>query len=97
MNSLLAATQGVDVVIPTLNSDGLALQSNLVKASKQNGVKRFVPSEFGPDLYKSDSAIMATKIPFRKELESSGLEWTYVNTGFWYDTTFRWWNGIDVV
>src|SRR5690242_15670528 len=97
INSLIPATQGVDVVISTLNADGLSLQSNLVTASKQTGVKRFIPSEYGCDLHKSITPILKTKLPFRQELESSGLEWTYINTGFWYETTFRWWQGFDVV
>lgn len=52
LESLKRATSGVDVVISALNSDGLANQENLLKAVKETGVKRFVPSEFGSDIDK---------------------------------------------
>jgi uncharacterized protein YbjT (DUF2867 family) len=48
VKDLSRALHGVNVVISTLSGDGLQqAQLNLIKASKDSDVRRFIPSEFG--------------------------------------------------
>ncbi|KAK2931593.1 NmrA-like domain [Fusarium oxysporum f. sp. vasinfectum] len=46
--SLEKAFEGKDAVICTLGHAGLGMQIDLVNAAEKAGVKRFIPSEFGP-------------------------------------------------
>jgi len=99
VESLSKALQGVDAVISTVGGAGIVeSQLNLIKASKAAGVKRFYPSEFGGDIgaFKNelnDYALFNLKQIVRNAVEESGLEYTYVITGFFY--TFTGLVGID--
>lgn len=72
--SLVEALQGIDVVISTFGTEGLAHQPALARAAKEAGAKLFVPSEFGVDTDRKDvlptaPAVVKNKKQFREELE----------------------------
>ncbi|KAH7022167.1 NmrA-like family-domain-containing protein [Ilyonectria destructans] len=46
---LVAALDGVDVVVSTLGTESISIQPALINAAITAGVKRFIPSEFGSD------------------------------------------------
>lgn len=99
---------GVDAVFSIVNRGGILLQEQILKAALQCKVKRFIPSEYGADLTKAYHSFFSPlsfrmipvfdeKRKLRKEIEESGIEYTYINTGFWYDTTFAPYFGFDIV
>lgn len=96
VESLKKAFTGVDVVVSTISGGGFAVQGNVLTAAKEAGVKRFVPSEFGVDITKSkDITLFGPKIALRDATEKSGIEYTYIVTGFFLDGTFEAWTGFD--
>ena len=56
--SIAKALEGAEVVFSALRDDGLDIQTNVVRASKDADVKLFVPSEYGRNTIgdKSDCA-----------------------------------------
>ncbi|RHZ64781.1 hypothetical protein Glove_320g120 [Diversispora epigaea] len=88
---LVKALKGTDVVISALSpkkmgGDFYSTQLSLLEAAKEVGVKRFIPSEFGGE-YGPDIAhpFIEVKIKFREVLEKSGLEYTNIFNGFFFD------------
>ena len=79
------AFQGYEVVISALSSGGTGIleQSNLIKAAQKAKVTRFVPSEWAWD--NSILGVAKQKEQIRKQLESSGLEWTYFQVGYFLE------------
>jgi hypothetical protein len=69
-DSLVAALEGVDVVISALSGGGFPLQDELAKAAKEAGVKLFVPSEYGND---TDIIDESSWLFFKKQVHT-GLE-----------------------
>mmetsp|Transcript_5008 Transcript_5008/g.10831 ORF Transcript_5008/g.10831 Transcript_5008/m.10831 type:complete len:299 (-) Transcript_5008:484-1380(-) len=90
--SLTAAFQGQDIVLSAVGSAALAGQTLAIKAATAAGVRRFVPSEFGLDTgapgIREYFPALGYKFAVRDALEASGLEWTYVVTGFFMETQF---------
>jgi len=82
--------KGIDVVVATLGGAVIHTQIPLVHAAKAAGVKLFVPSEYGLDVEHSESPIFAGKKSVRKEIESLGLNHTYIVTGPFYEFYFGW-------
>ncbi|KAJ9078699.1 hypothetical protein DSO57_1003970 [Entomophthora muscae] len=84
--SIKSALQNTHVVISALGSyDLFENQERFINAAKEAGVVRFVPSEFGIDVEGNTNPFFAPKVKTRQALESSGLEYTYYNTGFFID------------
>ncbi|KAH6880709.1 hypothetical protein B0T10DRAFT_581262 [Thelonectria olida] len=106
--SLLAAFKGQDAVVSTVSGiapgEGLSLQTAIIEAAIEAGVKVFVPSEFGIDT--SDHAA-ATYIPFVKDkldtvdylkTQQDKISWTAVISGGMFDwgLNIPGFGGIDV-
>lgn len=89
---LVEAFKGQDAVI----SMTTAKQEALIDAAIEAGVKRFIPSDFGAD---NRSTEVQKAVPFwtgkaeireyLKSKESSGLTWTAIATGPFFDWTFK--------
>jgi len=95
--SIVNALKGTDVVICALSGAALGLQIAVIEAAKQAGVKRFVPSEFGMDITKvKEFPLLGGKLQARTAIEASGMEWTYIITGYFLDTTFTPFLGTDL-
>ncbi|KAL3697210.1 hypothetical protein R1sor_011286 [Riccia sorocarpa] len=86
--SLLAALRQVDVVISSVSGGALASQVKILEAAKETGtIKRFIPSEFGNDVDKLEidfkilEGVFQTKRDVRREIEKSGIPYTFVIPG----------------
>lgn len=88
--TLVAAFEGVDVVISTINGafDGIQGQIALADAAKAAGVKIFAPSEYG-----SPSITLGGGVGFKKKvhdhLQEIGLPYAIFYTGAFPDMMFR--------
>ncbi|KAJ8120964.1 hypothetical protein ONZ43_g2466 [Nemania bipapillata] len=88
VDSLTTALQGQDAIVSTLGLGALAKQFYLIEAAVKANVKRFIPSEFGPDTTNSKTAALAVsagKVAVQKALvtEAAGgrISYTYIFTG----------------
>lgn len=87
-NSLVKAIKEVDVVISTVGAGLLADQVKLIDAIKEAGnVKRFLPSEFGNDVDRSNAvepakSAFGVKVQIRRAVEAAGIPYTYVSANF---------------
>jgi len=97
--TLVAATENIHTVISALNStenkivvDG---QINLLNASMKNGVKRFVPSDFGVDYTKftreelARTAIISPKLTFQEHLDRTSITQLHFKQGALIETFFQ--------
>ncbi len=89
--TLLPACAGVDVVVSAIGNNEVTVpgQKNLIDAAKQQGVKRFIPSDYCVDYRKLDYGDN-DNLDKRKEvfeyLQLMGLEYTLVLNGAFMDT-----------
>ncbi|CAG8767486.1 26562_t:CDS:2 [Gigaspora margarita] len=87
-NDLINTIKGTDVFISAVGyGDYYNNQIILLNASKEAGVKRFIPSEFGSEFAQGmePHPILAGKYKLREVLEKSGLEYTYIFNGVFYE------------
>ncbi|RIB05251.1 hypothetical protein C2G38_2007937 [Gigaspora rosea] len=88
-NDLVKALKGTDVIVSAINGTELVTsQRALLNAAKVVGVKRFIPSEFGSDIKEITGEVhpfLKPKLEFFQELEKSGIEYTIIITGLFYD------------
>jgi uncharacterized protein YbjT (DUF2867 family) len=89
--TLLPLCTGVDVVVSAIGNNEVTVpgQKNLIDAAKQQGVKRFIPSDYSIDYRKLDYGDN-DNLDKRKEvfeyLQHSGLEYTLVLNGAFMDS-----------
>ncbi|XP_009612500.1 phenylcoumaran benzylic ether reductase TP7 [Nicotiana tomentosiformis] len=83
--SLVKAIKQVDVVISTMGMMQLADQVKVIAAIKEAGnIKRFLPSEFGMDVDKTNAvepakSAFVVKSQIRRAIEAEGIPYTYVS------------------
>lgn len=88
--TLLPICEGVDVVVSAVgnNQETVPGQKNLIDAAKQQGVKRFIPSDYSVDYRKVDYGDN-DNLDMRKEvlsyLQLMGLEYTLILNGAFMD------------
>lgn len=88
--TLLPVCTGVDVVVSAVGNNEVTVpgQKHLIDAAKQQGVKRFIPSDYSVDYRKLDYGDN-DNLDKRKEvfeyLQQSGLEYTLVLNGAFMD------------
>ncbi|XP_020572458.1 isoflavone reductase-like protein [Phalaenopsis equestris] len=86
--SLVKAIKGVDVVISTVGRGQLADQAKIISAIKEAGnIKRFLPSEFGNDVDRSNyvdpaKSTFKIKSQIRRAIEAEKIPYTYVSSNF---------------
>ncbi len=89
--TLLPLCAGIDVVVSVISNNEVTVpgQKNLIDAAKQQGVKRFIPSDYSADYRKLDYGDN-DNLDKRKEvldyLQHSGLEYTLVLNGAFMDS-----------
>ena len=89
--TLLPLCTGVDVVVSAIGNNEVTVpgQKNLIDAAKQQGVKRFIPSDYSAD-YRGLDYGDNDNLDKRKEvldyLQRSGLEYTLVLNGTFMDS-----------
>jgi len=78
----------------------LGVQLKLIEAAKKAGVRRFLPSEFGQDLSElkttAQDPYFADKVKVQDALRKSGLEYTFVATGFFDNHALPQAAGVDL-
>ncbi|BAZ11814.1 hypothetical protein NIES4071_36400 [Calothrix sp. NIES-4071] len=88
--TLLQVCEGVDVVVSAVGNNQVTVpgQKNLIDAAKQQGVKRFIPSDYSVDYRKLDYGDN-DNLDMRKQvfeyLQQSGLEYTLILNGAFMD------------
>lgn len=91
-DQLLEAFKGQDAVLSLLPAMNTNLLNSIADAAAQSGVKRFIPPEFGGDtaapemlklvpMFNSKAAVTN----YLKTKESSGMSWTGVVNGAFFD------------
>lgn len=92
LDSLVAAFKGQDAVVSTITTTSTSLQKDVIDAAVKAGVKRFIPAEFGGDTSNPAThevlpafAAKVEVIDYLRSKESSGLTWTGILTGPFFD------------
>lgn len=88
--SLIEALKGIDIVISCLSRDGLFTggEIELIRAAKQVGVKRFVPSQFGNDMHDFElgqNPFIDAKVRSLQELKKVDLDYVLVSCNTWLE------------
>ena len=81
--SLLRACRAVDVVISAVGGMQVTDQANLVRAVKDAGVQRFVPSDFGLDPAAAGArscALFDAKKAVQESVKAAGIPYTFVHS-----------------
>lgn len=91
IDQLLEAFKGQDALVSTLPGRPYTVHLRMIDAAIQTGVKRFIPTEYGNNtctaaadlvsLYEDKSRV----ISYLKSKETSGLTWTAIHTGQFFD------------
>ena len=89
-DSLLPVCKGVDVVVSAVGNNKTTVpgQKNAIDAAKQQGVKRFIPSDFSVDYRKldyGDNDNLDMRKQVLEHLTASGLEYTLILNGAFMD------------
>jgi uncharacterized protein YbjT (DUF2867 family) len=89
--TLLSLFTGVDVVISAIGNTDATVpgQKHLIDAAKQQGIKRFIPSDYSADyrgLDYGDSDNLDKRKEVLEYLQHSGLEYTLVLNGAFMDS-----------
>ena len=87
--TILAALEGVDVLVSTIGYYGLPAQDALANLAKTSGVRLFVPSEFGARSDAMGDEAFAIKEHFRQKLIANGVNYAVFYSGFWADFDLR--------
>ncbi|KAH8815938.1 isoflavone reductase family protein [Xylogone sp. PMI_703] len=92
VEKLVPIFKGQDAVVSTIGTFQIGLQKAIVDAAVQAGVKRFIPSEYGCDTNSSRVLEIAPILKgkadiaaYLKEKTSSGITWTAIITGPFFD------------
>jgi len=92
--SLVKASQGVDVVVSSLSGGEDVVvngQLNLLEAAKSSRVRRFIPSDFSLNYFTlrlGQHAFLDFRLRVAKEVQNSGLEYTHILNGCFTDVLF---------
>ncbi|KAK2608200.1 hypothetical protein N8I77_006824 [Diaporthe amygdali] len=83
---LVSALQGQDVIIASVPPNVLESQLPLIRAAKLANVKRFIPSAFAMAITPNGvSTVQKEKEEIYAELAASGLSYTIIDVGWWYN------------
>jgi nucleoside-diphosphate-sugar epimerase len=96
LNSLVSAFKGQDAIVSLIGGHALSSQNFFIDAAIRAGVKRFIPSEFGPnsrneEFVKYNDVVLPVRagiVDYLKYKEGQGdgkLSWTSVICGGFFD------------
>ena len=92
LESLTTALKGQEALVSTLGSTAIATQLRLIEAAANAHVKRFIPSEFGSNTLNEKTRALpvfkdkiAVQDALKKEAVSSGMSYTVICTGPFFD------------
>lgn len=89
-DELAAAMKGQDVLVITMGAMAQASSSvALIDAAAVAGIKYIIPDEWGTDRAQvqlgKDLMLAEGQIMICESIESKGLEWISIGSGFWYE------------
>ncbi|KAG7090536.1 hypothetical protein E1B28_009645 [Marasmius oreades] len=93
---VLLKVHNVDTVIVTTIPFQEDQQHNLFRAAKNAGVKRVVPSDFGPSAPAGVMKYHDTKLQTRSFLIDNSIPHTFIQVGWWADAMFPYPHSIDL-
>ena len=97
VESLVTALKNIEVVICTISGPSLDLQFMILEAAKKTGIRRFFPSEFGPDPRLGGNVVMYDiKKGVLNAVISSGIEWTVIAPGLFTEYLYDSFFGFDL-
>ncbi|KDQ16672.1 hypothetical protein BOTBODRAFT_30591 [Botryobasidium botryosum FD-172 SS1] len=82
-DDLAGVLKGVDIVISALPWNQLQLQRPVIKASKEAGVKRFIPCDWGTACCRGVMDLHDEKLGIQGYIQEIGLNYTVVSVGWW--------------
>ena len=95
-DSLVHAFTGQDAIVSTIATFSTQEQAKMINAAIAAGVKRFIPSEYGID---TSDPVLQEHLPvvkgkqdtvqYLKDKESSGLSWTALIVGSYFDWALK--------
>ena len=96
-SEVVTAFQGQDVVISLISPGANSIQATLIDAAIKAGVKRFIPSEFGGDVWNDKAMALLPQrfgpkqetVKYLRSKEASGLTWTAIVTGTFFDFAMK--------
>ncbi|KAF9068986.1 NAD(P)-binding protein [Rhodocollybia butyracea] len=80
------ALRDIDTVISTVLP--FVDQKPLILAAKRAGVKRFVPSDFGPQIPRGVFAMQDRKLAIRDFIIENNVPYTFIQVGWWTNYMF---------
>jgi hypothetical protein len=90
-DQLIKAFRGQDALVSTLPGRPVEVHFRMIDAAIEAGVKRFIPTEYGNNTCAAASEFVelygekAKVIAHLKSRESTGLTWTAIHTGQFFD------------
>jgi hypothetical protein len=90
-DQLVAAFRGHDALVSALPGRPYTVHLRMIDAAVQAGVKRFIPSEYGNNTCTAAADLVplyvdkAKVVAYRKTKESTGLTWTAIHAGQFFD------------
>ncbi|KAH7308471.1 isoflavone reductase family protein [Stachybotrys elegans] len=94
-HQLVQAFTGQDAVVLAIPGRPVALHMRIIDAAVEAGVKRFIPSEFGNNTCTAASELCplyadkAKTAAYLKSKEATGMTWTAIHTGQFFDWGIR--------
>lgn len=91
VNQLVSAFKGQDALVSALPGRPYTVHLRMIDAAVQAGVKRFIPSEYGNNTCTAAADLVplyadkAKVISYLKNKESTGLTWTAIHAGQFFD------------
>ncbi|KAJ6006332.1 isoflavone reductase family protein [Penicillium sp. IBT 35674x] len=91
IDQLVNAFKGQDALVSTLPGRPYTVHLRMIDAAIQAGVKRFIPTEYGNNTCAAAAELVtlyaekAKVIAYLKTKESTGLTWTAIHTGQFFD------------
>jgi len=85
--SLVKAFKGSDTVLSVLGSYSPE-EVNLIEASKEAGVRRLIPADYGIIIEDREDFVLGPKVKIRDQVIASGLEYTVIFVGGFYQFVF---------
>ncbi|KIY68783.1 NAD(P)-binding protein [Cylindrobasidium torrendii FP15055 ss-10] len=86
-DKLEEALQGVDILISTVIPLWVD-QKPIILAASKVGVKRVIPSDFGPHSQPGVMGLHDLKLDVREYIKSLGLSYTFIEVGWWMQLAF---------
>jgi hypothetical protein len=91
LDQLVAAFRGHDALVSALPGRPYTVHLRMIDVAVQAGVKRFIPSEYGNNTCTAAADLVplyadkAKVVAYLKTKESTGLTWTAIHAGQFFD------------